>query len=352
MKKQTEQRNLYLDLVKLVLAFFVVGIHFEAIELGTGKFLPLFRMAVPMFFMISGYFLYSDNNEKQLANAKRFLLNTLKYLGIAFIIYFIYSSIMVLITSNDITAYFINLFGNYFAEDYLLLDTPMTSSYHLWFLITLAAVACMHYSFIKFNRTRLYYFIVPVCLFVFFFLGGYIQFFPIGAEIANLDISRNVLYLHLYRNSIFMGLPMVALGYIIHKAKFLNSKPWLKWLYLGLGILFFGLQYLESRLLTMECYISSALCAAFLLMFFTNLKCKFGKFYYKYIGKEAPLYIYILHLGVGKCLTYYFNIPQSLRVITIYVATFAIYEIAYLICMLAKYLFKLYKNRKHILQFA
>ena len=55
-----------LYVLKAICAFLVVIIHFP-MKYGY-YFYPIVRIAVPCFFMISGYFLYSDNREKLMSN--------------------------------------------------------------------------------------------------------------------------------------------------------------------------------------------------------------------------------------------------------------------------------------------
>lgn len=56
MPKKEKGRNVYLDLFRFFLAFMIICIHLTDKEYA---FFPLYRLAVPMFFMLSGYFLYS-----------------------------------------------------------------------------------------------------------------------------------------------------------------------------------------------------------------------------------------------------------------------------------------------------
>jgi hypothetical protein len=60
MERLQKRRNFYLDLFKFFLCFLVIAIHL------TGDiywYFPVYRLAVPMFFIISGYFNYSEDKE-------------------------------------------------------------------------------------------------------------------------------------------------------------------------------------------------------------------------------------------------------------------------------------------------
>lgn len=53
------QRNYSIDILKALCAFLVIILHVAWAY--TDTFLPLARAAVPVFFMISGYFMYRDS---------------------------------------------------------------------------------------------------------------------------------------------------------------------------------------------------------------------------------------------------------------------------------------------------
>ena len=49
----TSQRNVFLDLFKFFLCYLVIAIHLAG---ESYWYFPVYRLAVPMFFMISGYY--------------------------------------------------------------------------------------------------------------------------------------------------------------------------------------------------------------------------------------------------------------------------------------------------------
>ena len=52
-----DNRNSVFDVLRLLLAIVVVGIHARVFAVGLGY--PLCRLAVPLFFILSAYFLYN-----------------------------------------------------------------------------------------------------------------------------------------------------------------------------------------------------------------------------------------------------------------------------------------------------
>lgn len=57
---ETNNRQYNIDILRLICALLVVCIHCTNYSLRE-YILPITRIAVPIFFIISGYFLYSDN---------------------------------------------------------------------------------------------------------------------------------------------------------------------------------------------------------------------------------------------------------------------------------------------------
>ena len=75
-----KQRNYSLDLLKFISSFLIVCIHFK-ISGETGKLITIIgRFAVPVFFMVSGYYSYNDDEH----HIKNKILN-IKYIKIIFL---------------------------------------------------------------------------------------------------------------------------------------------------------------------------------------------------------------------------------------------------------------------------
>ena len=79
-----------LYLLKCICAFFVVGIHFPFY--GKGLLLPLIVVAVPVFFIISGYFVCPsmDNKEKSLSKLRGAISKTFKTILVLNLLYLLW----------------------------------------------------------------------------------------------------------------------------------------------------------------------------------------------------------------------------------------------------------------------
>lgn len=329
MENPSKGRNVYLDLFKFFLCFLVIAIHLAG---ESYPFFPLYRLAVPMFFIISGYFNYTPDRERQKQKALGFIKRSAQYMIVGFSIYIVFDFVMCFIQGNGVGYYFTTLFYEDFLLEFLFLNRPITyTGAQLWFLIALFVISLIHYELTRFNKLHYYRVIIPVCYTIYFFFAGYMYL------IQNTDMP-----IRYTRNAWFFGLPNFALGFTLAKFNF-HKKSWYKYPYLLLGVLFFFLQIGEYHLvksenISLEMYVSSVLSAVFLLLFFLGIKRAHCNFYYKWVGKNAPFYVYILHMAVAVVLSKLVVFPNLMSKCTaVLIVSFVIYQTCYLLSLRYKH---------------
>ncbi|WP_407492515.1 acyltransferase family protein [Acinetobacter baumannii] len=183
-------RNLSIDYLKVTLAYFVVLLHLEFLysyypEIGFILVNGLFRLAVPLFFIITGYYFSKITNIEELKIwGKRI-----------FIMYAIW------------TIFYIPFWFRHLED----LTTVLTGYFTLWYLISLLLGGIILYIF-KNIKT---YLLLTIAFGL--YLIGYIlqQTGNIHYFSGNYDQTLN--YFPTYRNFIFFSFPMLAIGYIINK---------------------------------------------------------------------------------------------------------------------------------------
>ena len=321
-------RNIYLDLFKFFLCYLVIAIHLAG---ETYSHFPLYRLVVPMFFLISGYFNYSSDTSRLQSKALGFIKRSFRYMLMGFLIYIIFDFVMCYVEGRGVGYYFTTLFYEDLLLEFFILNRPITyTGAQLWFLIALFVVSLIHYILVRFDRLRYYKIIIPLCYLIYFFFAGYMYLFQ------NTDMP-----IRYTRNALFFGLPNFALGYTLAKFDF-HKKSWYKYIYLLLGVLCFFLQIIEDRLVrvencSLEMYITGVLCAVFLLQFFLGIKKSDCPFYYRYIGKNASFWVYILHMAVAVVLSKIFTFPNLMfKSFVVLIVSFLVYEMAYLLSMVLK----------------
>ncbi len=337
-KMQRANRNIFLDLFRYVLVFFVISIHYN----GSTFFTPIYRLAVPMFFMISGFFNYAKDSEKQLQKSYGFIKGSLKYLVIGFAIYIVYDLIECMIADGKILKVISRIFYKNYIVDFLFFNSPNDSGYHLWFLIALFVCSLIHYIFVKLDKCKFYYVLAPLFLIASLCIGGYFH-----------SIFNYSLPLSFTRNAVFMGMPIFSIGYLLGKLKYkkFNYKHSLIFAFLGAGLLF--LSVLESQIMSLEFYICSILSSVFLILFFNSLptvNVKISNFYYKWIGKNSAFYIYILHILIYNVLVYKINETRFVKCIFDFLICFVVYLLFHLLTILFRHIKLKTKNKKQSLK--
>lgn len=187
-------RNYKLDILKLILSIFVVGIHcrqFNITDKPTLFFLTegLFRLAVPIFYLVNGYFFYNvvergfDEVKKRVFQIGRMYLLWM----------LIYAPFW--------------LRGNWLDS----LNSFLYGYNHLWYVLGLFLSTSMTYL-VRYNKNMLY---ISILL---FFLGLVLQYennydLPITNYLfLPIEINTNS-----YRNAIFFSFPFFYLGYCTKK---------------------------------------------------------------------------------------------------------------------------------------
>lgn len=211
-------RNLSLDYFKVILAFFIVCLHsgffYDISELVGYLFVHgLFRIAVPIFFIINGFFFYKIVSISDLK----------KWIKRIFVLYIIWTIIYlpVMIYSLDPMQTIVRLFTGYFM---------------LWYLVAMMLAGIMLY-FIKKNSDSFLLFFSLLLLII----GYAIQ--TIGnMHIFGESVDNFLNWGTLYCNFLFFGFPFFTMGYLIRKKNItIGIKKGI-----FLSILFFGFLLIES----------------------------------------------------------------------------------------------------------
>ena len=186
-------RNLANDSLKLILALMVVGLHtdflIETSTVGTHITVNgIFRTAVPIFFVINGYYLANALKDKQsfLAWGKKITLAYAFWMTVYLPFYFPLHETTLISALVKLTRYI--LFGYY----------------HLWYLCGLLyAVALLYFLRKKSDKSLL---VIAIFLFL---IGAMIQYY--------IYYTKITLPYYLYRHFLFLAFPMVTAGYLIRK---------------------------------------------------------------------------------------------------------------------------------------
>ncbi len=294
--KHTVYRYNNIDFLKFICAFLVVCIHsqygpFSGI---LGMYISaIARIAVPIFFMISGFF-YERNAQRE----NRQIIKILKLILISSCLYIVWDYVFSH-SGKTISEYLYSIY-NIDAIRHLLLFNITQNGGHLWYLFALFYVLIIAKVLNRFNKPNYMFWLIPILLFIGLLLGRY--------SLLLLDIKVPLRY---SRNFIFCGLPYFFLGMAIkqHENKI---KDWAanRKLLLIISIAIFTLTtLLECKLLFMKAdqvgdlYLSTTFLA--ISVFILSLVCKNmnAKNQFVLIGRNESTMIYIIHVSIIEILS-------------------------------------------------
>ena len=280
------KRNSSLDFLKTVCAFLVVCIHAPFPGIAGTVLLPLTRVAVPLFLMITGYYY---TNTKQKNREKKQLMKILRLFVGANLLYFFWSLLQNYFYGYSVTGYLSNTFTLSTIGKFLLLNESPFGG-HLWYLGAILYALVIVFVFEKkWDRKKLYP-VVPVLLLVDLVFGKY-SLFLFGQSFPFIWV----------RNFLFVGLPYFLIGDMLYTCR-IKVKP-AKALVLALafalttlaerfGLDFFGLNGERDH------YISTTFLAICLFLAATRGSGKCSSKVYEAlcrIGAKLSTGIYVLH---------------------------------------------------------
>lgn|GEM_PF-2499943 len=217
------KENFSFDLLKLIFCYFVVAIH-TGLDIGsqnTDYYLiqGLFRMAVPCYFFMAGYFLFSKvpYDNKIISPQKDIVISYIKRLIFMYVIWSGFYLIDQIITSirDGITVRDIMIYVEFFivrGDSYL----------HLWYLSSLFTGVALVYFCRKFFNTKavffvsLAFFIVGLLLLPYYFL---IDDAVESSSILTALVTMFNRFIGSPRNGLFFGFFFVAFGALISRIK-------------------------------------------------------------------------------------------------------------------------------------
>lgn len=273
-------RNYLLDYYKVLLAIFVVGIHTSPFleyskSLSFIFNLGIFRLAVPTFFLINGYYATVALETKQ--NLKIYLLRVLKLYVFWTILYF-----PLFMYTHDLSIK--NIFWGIIVVLY--------GYGHLWYVTALiGGMALFYYLLQHFSKKT-----ILILAVFFYFTGCLIELLQEYYFRPGSGFIGEVAHLQLWKlNFIFFAFPFISVGYYLKKE--VNQFSFL--CFLNIALLLFIIELVCSYYflpLGRNMLFSLLLVAPSIFYYFTTKKHLQTKAYfsYDYLDK-LPNSIYYVH---------------------------------------------------------
>jgi surface polysaccharide O-acyltransferase-like enzyme len=284
-----------IDAMKVVAAFLVMTIHvpFPGV---IGEIVKVIaRIAVPFFFVVSGFFLYSiDKNEINIKTIHS-IKNALVLVVTANVAYFLWEIVKTILVKESIYFYISNTFTIKNAVMFFIFnDSPVGE--HLWYLSAYLYALLIFYLLNKYSLTKYSYFFIPLLLIIDLVFGKY--------SLLIWYQNFNQVFM---RNFLFNGLPYILLGNWLRgiletrTIKISNSL-------LLVGIMLFSLtSLLEKYFLVInnldtarEHYLSTAIIVLCLFTYLAKNPSIFKDRLIEKIGRENSLHLYIIHFAIAQ----------------------------------------------------
>lgn len=278
-----------IDSLKAICAFLIVCIHIPlSSQEVSGYLMILTRVAVPIFFMISGYF---HKNIHDRGGEGKEILKLFRIFLYANLVYLIWHILFAIMKQQEVFTIFSEVFTEKHLIEFLLLnESPLAS--HLWYLGAILYVKVIVFICDRLHCRRMLYWITPFLLMGDLMLGKY----------SLVLFHKEFPYLFV-RNYIFVGIPNFCIGCILRSHSIQLKR------YSGMMpfciVLFSITSFIERFILenaglnaTRDNYISTTFLAIAIFEFFLTRKDKKTS---RLEGVLAPIgwkystWIYILH---------------------------------------------------------
>ena len=283
------QRYNSLDKLKVFCSFLIICIHAPFLGVFGDYFMALTRIAVPIFFMISGFFWNPLNGKKQ-------VIKLLKLLVIANAIYLAFDLVRAIDSGIDVYIQATFTVGN-LLKFVLLNQSPFAP--HLWYLGAIVYVIATFQMAEKMGVKRFLLYLIPILLLGDLILGKY----------SLLLLHKEFPYV-IVRNWLFVGIPYFGIGYVIRENRERIERG-INGLIVTGGVVAFSITSLLERYLLIAAnlntkrdhYISTTLLAIAVFLLFLYLIDNRESALAKIWRRDSTL-IYILHYLVISVLGY------------------------------------------------
>ncbi len=279
-----EKRKDYqtLDFIRIVASFFVVLVHVHLPVPHAYYTMAWARFAVPLFYMINGYFLFegADTKEARSSKIRKSLIKIGRMTLFTIVYYIISNSAVSLINGQTPFYWFTSVFSPKILTELILFNHTDFFCHIVWYLLAYLYVLTILYLLAKYDLIRRIWFLIPFLITINILLG----------EVVRLEWFYQ-------GNWLLTALPFILIGiYINQNPDFLRnlSLPVIWVLVLGGSLItFFESLFHPGQVL----YLGSIPTA--LGLFILGIRSKLV-WHPKIsaVGRKLTIYIFILHCSI------------------------------------------------------
>lgn len=236
-----------ISVIKFVMAFFVIVAHtlclnnMDNLIASTPIMKYCLNVAVPVFFIISGFLLFRKMNLREHKVANKRIRKYLIKIFILYTVFYVLYSIIAWYVALKAGVSFGEFLG-YQIRKFLFVGES-AYSWALWYLHGLLLAVLIIWTLLKlFPKIKIWFF--PVLAIIIWGIGCIA--ITLGSErLGNIPGYNTFIFLfeRVQRNGIFTGFPFVAIGLYLSEIKHPNNVIGVLFLALGLGLGFLGMDF-------------------------------------------------------------------------------------------------------------
>jgi peptidoglycan/LPS O-acetylase OafA/YrhL len=291
--KTTYERNISIDTGRIIFAFLVVSLHTRfPISLITPYIADIGKVAVPFFYTVSGYYLYSNSSELIIGKTIMSSKKIAKVVLAAAILYGILKYI-------EISHFHVDISDQSFRLIPFLLFNDVNFTGHFWYCFAYLYVLLIIIALAKFDRVDYLLYLTPVLLAIHFTFTIWSRHVPIASGKFWYELNWFV-----------VALPYMTIGMVlrknIHIVSEINKKGLLA-IATILLLLIFPEHYAFKQIVGHGPGVFSIALLAISIAIYCVLN---GIFFTKTadaklaeLGRKHALNIYVYHVLVRECLT-------------------------------------------------
>lgn len=284
------QRNRCIDSLRLIAAFLIICLHLPYYPMAHW-IAPLGAVAVPLFFMISGYYLLREDVFRPQITKH---IRKIAVLCIAAnLLYFLWKLSLVIYSGQDVSAFLEQKFSLLSILRWIFLnESPF--GYQLWYLGAMLYSLILSLLFVSVKSQKIrraFYWAMPVLLLADLCIGEY----------SKLLFDTTIYHIWV-RNFLFTGFPYFLLGNLIYRYQkrltaFFRNYMLLTGILVFCGTTLLEVWFLETQgALTARNHFLSTTCLAFIIFLFAVKNPNLGsRTPLPQWGSRYSLPIYIFH---------------------------------------------------------
>lgn len=293
-KSNSLKRNGTIDVVRIIASFMVVFCHVVLPGKAGVYSKAIARFAVPWFMMITGYYLYNDDEALVLRNVRKSFFSVIKLVVLATVLISIINSCICVVRGQDMFSWFLDYWSKDNFIEFILFNRAVFLNSAMWYLFALIYVLFLYLLILRIRFKYYNVLIIPLL-------------------VLNLLLVNLLAYPWYYvGNWLLTGVPFVLLGGLVHarigqiKAKVKHRSFWHLAVLVGLALTIVEASFKP------DCYVyvgTIVLAMGMLILSVTSRKEWNSRV--EFFGRWFTPIIFIIHCSMRDLYSAFFHYPKG-----------------------------------------